>query len=105
MRKLTKEQIKKIIEEYSKEKTTYQLAKEFNVSQNTIVYWVSNRDKQIKRSKEYVSNLTKEQRHARYLKRKEYQKVYFMNRYNTNPEFREKVKARAREYKRRRKWI
>jgi len=103
MSKLTKIQIEQIREFYKNEKNTYQLAKEFNVSQNTIVYWVSNRDKQIKRSKEYVSNLTKEQRHVRYLKRKEYQKVYFMNRYNTNLEFREKVKARAREYKRRRK--
>jgi hypothetical protein len=103
MSKLTKLQIKEIQELYKQGKNTYELAKEFNISQNSIVYWVSNRDKQIKRSKEYVSNLTKEQRHLRYLKRKEYQKVYFMNRYNTNPEFREKVKARAREYKRRKK--
>lgn len=104
--KLTKEQIEQIIIMYREGKgdyTTYELAKQFNVSQNTIVYWVSNRDKQIEKNKRYVKNLSKEKRHKIYLKRKEYQKIYFKNRYNTNPDFREKVKTRAREYKRKRK--
>ena len=97
---LTKEQIKEIIRIYKEEdKSTYELAKLFNVCQNTIVYWVSNREKQIERNKNYVKNLTPEERHKRYLKRKEYQKNYFKNRYKTNEEFREKVKKRARERK------
>ena len=97
--KLTKEQIKEI-KELSKEKNSYELAKLFNVSQNTIMYWISNRDKQIIRNKNYVKNLSKERKHKLYLRQKEYQKIYFMNRYRTNEVFRNKVKERAKEYKR-----
>lgn len=101
--KLTKEQIELIKKLKEEGKTTYELAKQFNVCQNTIMYWTSNRDKQIKRNSERIKNMSKEERHKIYLKQYEYRKNYFRTKYQTDPEFRKKVIERVIKYQRSKK--
>ena len=100
---LTKEQIELIKKLKEEGKTTYELAKQFNVCQNTIMYWTSNRDKQIKRNSERIKNMSKEERHKIYLKQYEYRKNYFKSKYQTDSEFRKKVIERVIKYQKRKK--
>ena len=97
--KLNKSQIEEI-KLLKGKKSSFEIAKEFNVSQSAIIYWNSNRDKCIQREKDYVKKLSPEQKKERYAKQKIYQKIYRKNRYKIDPKFREKIKERAREYKR-----
>jgi IS30 family transposase len=101
--KLTKEQIELIKKLKEEGKTTYEIAKQFNVCQNTIMYWTSNRDKQIKRNSDRIKNMSKEERHKIYLKQYEYRKNYFRTKYQTDQEFRKKVIERVIKYQRRKK--
>ena len=100
--KLNKKQIEEI-KLLKGKKSSFEIAKDFGVSQSAIIYWNSNRDKCIQREKDYVKKLSPEQKVIRYAKQKEYQKNYRRNRYKTDPEFREKIKEKAREYKRSKK--
>jgi IS30 family transposase len=100
---LTKEQIELIKKLKEEGKTTYEIAKQFNVCQNTIMYWTSNRDKQIKRNSDRIKNMSKEERHKIYLKQYEYRKNYFRTKYQTDQEFRKKVIERVIKYQRRKK--
>jgi len=100
--KLTKEQIEEI-KLLKGKKSSFEIAKDFGVSQSAIIYWSSNREKSIQRAKEYTKNLSKEKKKELYDMQREYQKVYRKNRYKIDQEFREKIKERSREYKRRKK--
>ena len=102
-KKLTKEQIELIKKLKEEGKNTYELAKQFNVCQNTIMYWTSNRDKQIKRNSERIKNMSKEERHKIYKRQYEYRKNYFRTKYQTDSEFRKKVIERVIKYQKKKK--
>ena len=93
--KLNKSQIEEI-KLLKGKKSSFEIAKDFGVSQSAIMYWTSCREKSIQREKDYVNSLSSEQKKERYAK----QKIYRKNRYKIDPKFREKIKERAREYKR-----
>jgi ribosome-binding ATPase YchF (GTP1/OBG family) len=98
--KLTKQQIE-LIKERKKTITVLEIAKEFNISPSLVRYWTGRREKQIKQSAERIKNLSEEEKLIRYNKLKEYQKNYHKEKYLNDPIFREKARARSREYKRR----
>lgn len=100
--KLTESQIKEI-KELKKTKTSLEISKLFNISSSLIRYYTGRREKCIKESVERIKNLSPEQKRIRYERSKEYQKNYHRNRYLNDPIFREKVKERSREYKRRKR--
>ena len=61
--KLTKEQITKIKELRKEGKSTYQIAKQFNVSQSTIFYWTEeDKEKRNLRRRKNYSSKSKEQK-------------------------------------------
>lgn len=92
MKKEIKNKINKLKEEG---KTKTEISKELNLPYSTICYNF-NEDyklKQIKRTNKY----SKENRDCRDKEKyKEYQRNYHRDRYNNDPEFREKVKERNR---------
>jgi prenyltransferase beta subunit len=75
MKKLTKEEIESI-KELIKIKTSREIAKLFNVSQNAIIYWTTNREKILKRNIERYRKKSKEEKKRICEKQREYQKVY-----------------------------
>jgi Zn-dependent peptidase ImmA (M78 family) len=97
MNRLTKEQIEQI-KVLRKDKTSYELAKQFNVSQPTILYWTSERtnNKVKERIKVWFKNLSREKRKKIYDSKKEYLRNYMRNRYQLDPIYREKQKERVR---------
>ena len=97
MAKLTKEQVKQIKELSAQGLSTYAIARLFNVTQNAIQYWVSSRDKVIKKNVERYRNKTPEEKKKVYEKQKPYYANYFKERYWNDPVFREKHKARCRK--------
>jgi len=98
---LTKEQIKKIKQEYSEGNITQkELSKKYNVVQQTINYHVNDKEKE-KRKRDVMiryRKLPKTKRREIYESKKEYIARYFKNRYKTDIIFREKHKERVREY-------
>lgn len=100
MPKLNKEEIKSI-KELIKIKTSREVAKLFDVSQNTIIYWTTDREKIKKRNIERYRKKSKKEKKRICQKQREYQKNYHKDKYNNDMIFREKAKKRAREYKRR----
>ena len=100
MPKLSKTQIAEIIKLYSEGKTHIELAKMFNVSQPTISYHTNPevRQRTIKQASEDFKSLSIEERRVKYKKRQEYTKNWLKNKYKTDPEWREKMKSKSREY-------
>lgn len=106
MKKLTQEQINSMKEEYAKGNIFIKdLVKKYNVSASTGRYYLSEgRKNQIREYERMKYNkLSKEERHKRYLKLKDYQSKYFKERYHTDPDFRAKHQERARKCKRSKK--
>lgn len=104
MKKITKEQVKEIREIYAEGNILIKdLAKQFNVSPNTIGYYLEENSKEKRRIKqrEIYAKLSKEERREKCIKQKEYQKEYHKKRYNSDFEFAEKQRKRSREYKER----
>lgn len=100
--KLTKQQVKEIRK--SKKVPRKQLAQEYNVALSTINYYVNDetRKKTIKRAKEKYKKLSKKEKKERSKKNYHFQKKYYQNRYETDPKFREIIRKKNRENKRRR---
>jgi IS30 family transposase len=84
---LTQEQIKQIKKLRKEGKSTYAIAKIFNVNQSTICYHT-------------MHNTKKKQTYA---SRKDYLRDYARDKYKNNPEFREKQKERCRINKEKKK--
>jgi hypothetical protein len=101
--KLSQNQIKEIKRLSLEGKKQFEISKILNIVPSRVDYWSNDevRKKRINKSNEHFKNLTKEQRSNYYKSRKEYLKNYMRNRYQTDETFREKVKARQREYERR----
>jgi DeoR/GlpR family transcriptional regulator of sugar metabolism len=102
MKKLTTEQINQIKELYSKgDVTQKKLSLLFNVTQQTINYYVN--ESENKKRREYFmiwyNKLPKEKKRAIYERKKEYVREYIKNRYKNDLEFREKIKQRSKAYK------
>ncbi len=93
MNKLTPNQIKEIKEQ--SEKTTRELAIEFNVSHSAIAYHL-NKEVVLANQKKWWNNLSPERKKIYYDKRKPYMKNYMKNKYQTDPEYREKKKEEQR---------
>jgi hypothetical protein len=101
--KINKEKIAKIRELRKEGKTYVEIAKIMNMWESQVIYWASEEDrkKKIKRARDHFRNLSPEQKKVYYQSRKEYITKYVFDRYNNDPVFREKAKARQREYERR----
>ena len=95
MNKLTKEQIKEIKESSEVGKTTRELAIEFNVSHSTIAYHL-NKEVILNNQKKWWNKLSKERKKVYYDKRKDYLRNYMKEKYNSDPEYREKKKEMQR---------
>jgi len=93
--RLTKNEIKQIKE--LRELSIEQLAKQFNVSKQTIKYHLSNefRIEKINQVKKYNKKLPKKRKREIQISKREYFKNYFKQRYRTDKEFREKHIARV----------
>ena len=111
MAKLTKEQREKIKELYEQGVNTYDLAKIFEVSQSSIMYWISSPDRRAELSKQSAAKYkarTPEQKKAKQKREKSYFAEYFKQRYHNEPEFRKKHIERVMKSKerieRREKW-
>lgn len=100
MNKLTEEQRNKIKELHEEGKSSQKIANEMGLSKPTVYYWIGDREKIKKNNIERYRKKSKEEKKVYYERQKEYQKEYHRNKYNNDPIFREKVKERAREYKR-----
>ena len=102
MPKLTPEQIEEIIKLYSEGMGMIELAAKFGVSQPTISYHVNPkvREKTKRRTIEDFKKLSLEERRVIYARRKEYLKNWLKKKYNSDPEWREKMKTKSRDYQR-----
>ena len=101
--KLSKQQIE-LIKKLSNEKVSYvEIAKKLNIAPNTVAYWAWSRESRIEYQKNRLKKLSKEKKKEIYKKQYPYRKKYFMDRYNNDEEFRNKVKERARNYQKRRR--
>jgi len=96
------EDLKSKILELRKEGLTYeQISVKLNIKLNQVVYWIKDK------YRERVKELNKPKNKIYYyknkekinLKRREYNKIYYKNKYKTDEVFREKQKQRSREYK------
>jgi predicted transcriptional regulator len=101
--KLTKEQIELMKKLFEEGKKQMEIVKELNINQSTVNYWLSIRERRIKKVKEYNKNLSKEKKKEIYRNQYPYRKKYFRDRYRKDEEFRNKVKERARLYQRRKR--
>ena len=100
MIRLTKEDISKI-KELKNKKTYQEIADLFNVSISTINYHVNLLHQQRVKDRNRKNILTPKQEKNK----NKYQREYRKKRYHEDEEFREKIKKRAREYKRsKKKW-
>ncbi len=85
---------------------TYQaIAEKFNIGSSTAQYWLSPQEKEnsIKRSKKSYAKLTPEQRKETYKKHYKYQKEYYVERYNSDEEFRKRhIKSITNSFAKRR---
>lgn len=93
MAKLTKEQRENIKRLYEQGVNTYDLAKIFEVSQSSIMYWIfpSKKRKELSnKSKRLYKSKSPEEKKAKQQKEKSYFAEYFKQRYHNEPEFRQK---------------
>ena len=92
MRKLNQEQINELVRLRNEGKKVAELAKLFNVSKFTIVYWTCEYTRQnVKKiNVKWFQGLTRENKTKLYQGRREYQRQYHRHRYNTDEEFKSK---------------
>ncbi len=98
--KITKE-IQEKIQKGLKEKKGYtEIARELGISVTSVIYHsnIENRKRRIKQSVEYFRNLSKKEKAAVYLRRKEYVNNYLNEKYKNDESFREKKKKYSREH-------
>jgi uncharacterized membrane protein YgaE (UPF0421/DUF939 family) len=103
--RLTNNQIYELKELAKKGKTIKELKELFPVCNSTIFYHINEKTNKIQKERAIntYKKLTKEQRHNIYLRKKEYQKTYFKNRYHTDEEFRRSIIEATKRYQRRKK--
>ena len=95
--KITKEEILAIKELKEKGDSIRSIAEVLGVSHSTIAYHLD-KDKIRRNQKKWWNNLPKERKKEYYDRRKDYLAKYMKNKYNSDPEFREKKKASQRDY-------
>lgn len=101
MKRLTYKEIEEINKLHLEGKTNVDLSKMFKVSVETINYHIHPKYNENKRAykRRWYQDLSTEKKRELYLKQKEYQKKYRKERYHSDVYFREKIKEKAREYK------
>ena len=94
----TKQQIKEYEKNYYLKNRTKKLQqmKEYNK-----IYYLKNKKKLTKRIKENFNKKSVEEKREIYKKKSPYQKVYFYNRYHSDPIFRQKHLDRVNKYNKR----
>ena len=89
--------------------THKKIAEKLKLGESTVGYWLNpeTRKKTIERAKRSYARLTPAQRRKKEKERYEYKKEYFLERYNNDEEFRERmIKYVQKSFKKRRKkWI
>ena len=100
MNKISKEQVKEIIELRNKGKKLKEIANIFSVTINTIRYYIDMdfRNKLIEYNRERYRKMNKEEKKKYFENKREYQREYHNRKYRESKEFREKQKKRAKEY-------
>lgn len=93
------ETINKIKELNSLGKKQIDIAKELNIHQSMVSYWIQGREKAIKRNVENYRKKSKEEKKLMQVSQREYQRNYHRERYWRDEIFRNKAKEFARNYK------
>lgn len=103
--KLTKEQIKQILELRKRDKTYKEIAKIMGLNVSTVRYWLddSYKDSKIKKSQKWYQNLSEEKKKEYNESQKEYRRDYYSKRYKTDSKFREYMIKKQTEYQKRTK--
>jgi len=96
----TKEQVNKIKELLDKGVKQIKIAKDLGVSTSCINYWINeeNRLRRIEYAKNYFNKKSPEEKKKMYLSRKDYIRNYMRTRYNSDNQFKERMKKSARDY-------
>jgi len=98
---MNNEQLNKIRSLRELNKTQIEIAKELNISQRVVSYWLSSDEERkeiIKKSIDSFRRLTLEQRRKVYKRRLPYLREYQKRRYNQDEKFKEKCKERWKRY-------
>ncbi len=103
--KLTKKQLDKIKKLFSRGKTIKEISKKLGINESMARYHLdeNTRKKTIKRMKERYKNLPEKEKKELSEKTRGYRVGYYYNRYHTNPKYREMIKKKNRENKRKRR--
>ena len=108
-RKVTPEILEEMKDLRASGLTQEKIAKKFNITNSTVQYWTNPQQKEdrIRSAKKSNAKLTTEQRKEKTKKHSEYNKKYFLGRYNNDEEFRKRIIQHVKDYikKRREKRI
>lgn len=102
--RLSNNQILEIEELRTKGVKVREIAIRFNINPSTVTYHL-NKEKELKRKREWWNKKSKEEKQQIYKKNLPYLRNYQKRRYNSDEKFKEKNKQRSRDYYKRKKKV